>query len=152
MRIFVLLHVLTMFTGVALGYGAMAWLWLASRSGDLAAMRGVLSVFGRYERIVPATFSLGIVLGLVAVFTSGFDPLQPWLVIAYLLATGLVLSGSLSISPWVKRVAAVAATTPGEHLDAPLAPFRDRRSVSLLLLDLAMLLAIITDMIIKPFS
>ena len=152
MRVFVLLHVLTMFTGVALGYGAMAWLWLGARSRDLVAMRGMLSGFQRYQKVVPITFTGGIVLGLLAVFLNGYDPLQPLLVIAYVLAGGLVLTGSLVLSPWVKRVTEAVSSMDGNVAATLPAPFTDRRSVGLLVLDLAMLIAIITDMVIKPFS
>jgi Predicted integral membrane protein (DUF2269) len=152
MRIFILLHILTMFTGVALGYGAMAWLWLSARSRDLVAIRGVLSVTKRYEPVIPATFTVGILLGITAVFTNGFDPLRPWLVIAYVLAAGLTVSGSRVLGPWIKRVGEAAVSASGDVMDPPLAPFSDRTSVTLILLDLAMLVGIVTDMVIKPFS
>lgn len=152
MRVFVFLHVFTMFAGVALGYGLMAWLWLAARSRDLVAIRGMTSVVGRYPQLIGGGFTLGVVLGGVAIFTNGFDPLAPWLVIAYVLAVGLVLSGSLMIGPWVKRLGEVVATTEGDTADPLPAPFTDGRSRVLLSLDLLMLVAIIFDMIVKPFS
>ena len=152
MRFLVFLHVLTMFTGVALGYGAMAWLWLSARSRDLVAMRGMLSAFQKYEKLIPATFTLGIALGVLAIFVNGYDPLTPWLVIAYLLAAGLVLSGSLVLGPWLKRVGEAVAGMAGDRADVLPAPFSDRRSVTLLLLDLGMLIGIIADMVLKPFS
>ncbi len=152
MRYLVFLHVLTMFTAVALGYGAMAWLWLSARSRDLVAMRGMLSAFRRYERLIPITFTLGIGLGVAAIFVHRYDPLTPWLVIAYLLATGLVVSGSLIISPWLKRVGAAVDGMAGDHADVLPAPFSDRRSIALLALDVGMLIAIIADMVLKPFS
>lgn len=152
MRFFVFLHVLTMFTGVALGYGALAWLWLSARSRDLVAMRGVLSGVQRYEKLIPMTFTLGIALGILAIFVHRFNPLAPWLVIAYVLAAGLVLSGSLILSPWIKRVGESVADMAGDRAEALPPPFSDRRSVSLLLLDLALLIAIIADMVLKPFS
>ena len=152
MRFFVFLHVLAMFTGVALGYGLMAWLWLSARSKDLRAIRGMLPVFKTYEKLIPITFTLGIALGVTAIFVHGYDPLAPWLVIAYLLAAGLILSGSLILNPWLKRVEEAVAGMPGDRADVLPAPFRDRRTVMLLLLDLALLIAIIADMILKPFS
>ena len=152
MRLFILLHILTMFTAVALGYGATAWLWLSARSRDLVAIRGMMSAFNRYEKVIPATFTLGIALGLVAVFTNGFNPLEPWLVIAYLLAAGLVVTGSQVLNPWLHRVSDAVAGLHGDRLETLPAPFTDRRSVSLLVLDSAMLVAIIADMVLKPFS
>lgn len=152
MRFFVFLHVLTMFTGVALGYGAMAWLWLSARSRDLVAMRGMLSGVQRYEKLIPMTFTLGIALGAIAIFVHGYNPLAPWLVIAYLLAAGLILSGSLVLSPWLKRVGEAVAGMAGDRAEVLPAPFSDRRSVMLILLDLAFLIAIIADMVLKPFS
>jgi len=152
MRTFVVLHVLTMFTGVALGYGLMAWLWLSARSRDLVAIRGVTSAVSHYPQIIGATFALGIVLGVVAIFTNGFDPLAPWLLIAYALALGLVLSGALVLGPWVKRVGEATAAMDGDSAATLPAPFSERRSRVLMSLDLLMLIAIIVDMVVKPFS
>jgi Predicted integral membrane protein (DUF2269) len=152
MRVFIFLHILTMFTGVALGYGAMAWLWLSARSRDLVAMRGMLSGFQRYEKLIPITFTLGIILGLIAVFTNGYDPLRPWLIIAYVLAAGLVITGSRVITPWIKTVREAVEGTEGDRADGLPTPFRDQRSITLLSLDLGMLIAIIADMVLKPFS
>lgn len=152
MRVFVFLHVFTMFSGVALGYGLMAWLWLSARSRDLVAIRGITSVVGRYPQIIGPIFTLGIVLGVIAIFVNGLNPLAPWLLIAYVLAAALTLSGALVIGPWVKRVGEAAAAMEGNTADPLPAPFTDGRSRMLLSLDLVMLVAIIFDMIVKPFS
>lgn len=152
MRVIVFLHVLTMFSAVAFGYGAMAWLWLSVRTRDLVAVRGLLSVTKHYDKIISLAFIVGIVLGVVAIFVEGFDPLAPWLVIAYVLVAGLILSANLVLSPWLTRVDAAVSGMSGERLEPMPTPFTDRRSIALLLVDVTMLVLVIFDMVVKPFS
>lgn len=150
MRTFVFLHVLTMFSAVAMGYGSMLLIRVAARTGDPATLRGVVAATRRLEPAIGPTFMLGIVLGLVAIFTNGFNPLAPWLLIAYALAALATVSSILVLARWIKRMS--VATDGAVDMGAADAILGDRRSSALLVLDGLVVVAIIADMILKPFS
>ena len=68
MRIFVVLHVLSMFAAVAVTGGGDLLFYRIARSRDAAAIRTAGAVFGRLARVIPALFGLGAVFGIVAIF------------------------------------------------------------------------------------
>ena len=83
MRIFVFLHIATMFTAVTGTIGPTLLLRRIGRSGDVPTIRRSFAMAGPIIKVAPALYGLGAALGVVAVFTNGFDPFQPFLLIAY---------------------------------------------------------------------
>jgi hypothetical protein len=146
----VLLHVLAMFAAVALSYGTIALLWVAARARDVESMRGVSTTIGRLRRVIPIAYTVGIALGILSIFAVGFDPLQGWLVAAYVLTAIAIVSANLIVGPWLVRVASELHELPGATT-VP-AAFADQRAVALLAIDGLVIVAIIADMILKPFS
>ena len=151
MPIFVFLHVLTMFTAVALAYGPAALIILASRRNDVPALRGIVTTYERLGPIVGATFALGIVLGFLAVFFHGFDPLQGWLVIAYILVIASLAMTFTFTNPWIRKVAAAAQASPNDSMSPELAMLvTSPRNQALLTLDALLIVLLIADMVLKP--
>jgi len=149
MRLSVLLHVLGMFAAVALSYGTIALLWVAARARDVDGLRGVSTTIGRLRNVIPITYMVGIAFGLLSVVVVGFDPFQGWLVAAYILTAIAIVSANVVTGPWLSRVSSELATTPATA--AVPAAFRDRRAVTLLVADALVIVAIIADMVLKPF-
>jgi hypothetical protein len=151
MPIFTFLHVLTMFTAVAMAYGP-AMMILAAR-GDVATLRGVMTTNNRLGRLVGPTVGVGIAFGFVAVFAHGFDPLAPWLLIAYgLVAAYLVVTFAFT-NPWLKSVTAAVEASPDDAPSAELqALLSGPRNRALLALDALLIVALIADMVLKPLS
>jgi hypothetical protein len=89
----------------------------------------------------------------VAIFVNGFDPFQPFLLIAYVLFILATIVGAVITTPWFKKVTLLAAESPdaapspelSAALDDPRARFTDW-------FDPIIILAFLFDMIVKPFG
>jgi hypothetical protein len=145
----VLLHVLAMFAAVALSYGTIALLWVAARARDIEGLRGVSTSIGRLRKVIPIAYMVGIVFGLLSVVAVGFDPLQGWLLAAYVLTAIAIVSANVVTGPWLTRVSSELAAMPATAAVPP--AFRDRRAITLLVADALVIVAIIADMVLKPF-
>ena len=151
MSIFIFLHVLTMFTAVALAYGPAALIVLSSRRRDVGALRGVITTYERWSGVVGAAFGLGIVFGFLAIFFNGFDPLQGWLVIAYVLVVASLTMTFTFTNPWIKKVAEAARTSPEAEMSPELAALvNSPRNQALLAVDALLIVLLIADMVLKP--
>jgi hypothetical protein len=147
-RIFVVLHVLSMFAAVAVTGGGDLLFYRIAQSRDAAAIRTAGAVFGRLARVIPVLFGVGAVFGIVAVFVHQFDPFATWLVLAYILfVLGLVL-GNVVNGAWSARVTA-AADEPEPALDIAISDPRGRIGIALFWLIVA---ALVFLMVTKPFS
>ena len=80
MRIFVFLHIATMFTAVTATLGPTLLLRRIGKSGDVPAIRRSFAMAGPIIKVAPALYGLGAALGVVAVFTNGFE--SSWSTIA----------------------------------------------------------------------
>ncbi len=152
-RIFVFLHVAIMFTAVAVTIGPTLVLRRIGRSGDVPAIRRSFALAAPVIRFVPPLYMLGAVLGIVAIFTNGFNPFQPFLLIAYGLFILATVVGVVITDPWFKRVTKLSAESP----DAPASPeltaaLEDSRINIIDWFDPLIILAFIFDMIVKPFG
>ena len=151
MPIFIFLHVLAMFTAVALAYGPAALMVVASRRRDVRALRGIVSTSERLGPLVGIAFATGIVLGLVSVFLYNFDPLQGWLVIAYVLVVVSLGMTFLFTNPWLKKVAAAAEASPDDEMSSELLELvNSPRNRALLAFDALLIVLLIADMVLKP--
>ena len=83
MRIFVFLHVLTMFFAVAISGGVELFLMRIARTRDARTIRTVFELHQKLVKFVPLSFMLGLAFGVIAIFVNGFNPFAPWLLLAY---------------------------------------------------------------------
>jgi hypothetical protein len=152
MPIFVFLHVLTMFVAVALAYGPTALMVVATRNRDVRALRSITATYNRLgERVIGPTFGIGILFGFAAVFFHGFDPLQGWLVIAYVLVVLAIVVTFKFTSPWLGRVQAAAEASPDDQMSMELSELvNSPRNRILLAVDALIIVALIADMVLKP--
>jgi hypothetical protein len=142
-----------MFTAVALTIGPTFLLRRIGESGDVPAIRRSFAMAGPIIKVAPALYGLGAALGVVAIFTNGFNPFQPFLLVAYGLFVVATVVGIRVNAPWFQRVAGASAESPdaapspelAAALDAPVARFLDW-------FDPLIILAFIFDMIVKPFG
>lgn len=152
MRLFVFLHVLTMFGAVALSGGIDILLLRIARTGDVRAIRTAFGARGRFERLIPALFGIGLLFGLISIFVEGFDPFQPWLLLAYPLFAAGILVGAFGIGRWASRVHDAAADAPDAGSPALAAAIEDS-SVRIALVAFWLLIAsIVFVMVMKPLS
>ncbi|HJW21519.1 MAG TPA: hypothetical protein VJ506_03730 [Candidatus Limnocylindrales bacterium] len=147
------LHITAMFTAVMVAFGSGLVMRVAYMTGQVAAIRGVGMASARLGRFIPILFIIGGLLGLLTAIYTGVDLLSPWLVIAYVLFTIAMLIGIVENAPWGRRMGALLAQTP----DGPLTPeitamFTDTRVVVLTVVDYLVVVLIIFDMVVKPFS
>jgi hypothetical protein len=153
LRVFIFLHIATMFTAVALTIGPTILLRRIGKSGDVPAIRRGFAMAGPIIKVAPALYGLGAALGVVAIFTNGFDPFQPFLLIAYGLFVVATAVGIVFNAPWFQRVTEASANSPdaapspelAAELDAPLVRFLDW-------FDPLIILLFIFDMVVKPFG
>lgn len=151
MPVFVFLHVVTMFVAVAMAYGPAMLMVVASRRRDVRALRAITATSNRLGPFVGATFAVGTVLGIVAIFVHGFNPLQGWLVIAYVLVVASLVMTFSFTRPWLKKVEAAAAASPDDTMSTELdALVNGGRNQALLIVDALLIVALIADMVLKP--
>jgi prepilin signal peptidase PulO-like enzyme (type II secretory pathway) len=152
MRVFVFLHVLTMFAAVAMAYGPTLLMMVAGRRQDVRALRAITATYNTLgERVIGPTFGIGILFGFAAIVFHGFDPLQGWLVIAYVLVVLALVITFKFTSPWLAKVQAAAEASPDDapsrELDELLNSPRNRL---LLAVDALLIVLLIADMVLKP--
>jgi hypothetical protein len=152
-RIFVFLHIATMFTAVAVTIGPWLLLRRVGRSRDVPAIRRTFASSAPITRFVPILYMLGAALGIVAIFTNGFNPFQPFLLIAYGLFILATVVGIVVTEPWLKRVTQAAAESPDTAPSAELSAALDDPKVRVIdWFDPLIILAFIFDMVVKPFG
>ena len=153
MRLFVFLHVAAVFVAVAFSLGPTYVLRAIGRSDDVPAIRRSFALMAPVVRAIPIMFGIGALLGVVAIFTNGFNPFQPFLLIAYgLFIIAAIVGGAVS-SPWFKRVTQLAADSPDEAPSSELhAALHDPRMDVVDWFDAIIVLAFIFDMVVKPFG
>lgn len=153
MSVFIFIHILAMFTAVAFAQGPLIVLMAAVARRDVPAIRGQLTAQMPLVRWIGPLFGLGILLGLLAVFTNGFNPLRPWLLIAYVLTIIAAVLPQFSSAAYGKRLGMALANSPGDTPSAELAAVMDDSGAKLLIwIDFLVIAALIADMVIKPFG
>jgi hypothetical protein len=152
LRIFVFLHVLTMFGAVALSGGSEVFLTRIAGTRDAAAIRTAFRAHNHLVRFIPILFLVGLGFGLIAIVVHGFNPFAPWLLLAYPLFVMGILTGALGIGPWADRVREAAESSGDittDELEAAIANPRARYAQIAFWLIVA---AIVFVMVAKPFS
>jgi hypothetical protein len=146
-------HVLFIVTAIAVAYGPLLLLELSIRSGRVEALRAVSAAAGPIVKAIPVLYVTAGIFGVLAALNAGFNLLAAWLVIAFVLFIALFAIGAGVIGPWAERVGKLAATAP----DGPLTPeilavTGDGRMKVLRVVDLGIVVLLIFDMVVKPFS
>lgn len=147
------LHVTTMFAAIAVGYGISTMLRVAYGTGQVAALRGVGLTAAKLGRLIPVLFISGGLFGLITGISFGYNLLAPWLIIAYVLFAIAMVIGVAENAPFGRKLGAILMTTA----DGPIPPairelFDDRRTVILSVIDYLVVIVLIYDMVVKPFS
>jgi len=152
-RIFVFLHVAAMFTAVAFSLGPTFVLRRIGKSGDVPAIRRSFALSAPIIKAIPIMFGIGALLGIVAIFANGFNPFQPFLLIAYGLFILASIVGAVVTTPWFMQVMHLAAESPDAAPSPELrSALDDRRAVFTDWFDPIIILAFLFDMIVKPFG
>ena len=154
MPIWKALHVLSMFTMVAVFIGAEIFYAAAILRRDVRALAFIQSTLERWYLGFVGLGGLlaGIVFGLLAAATGGFDFLAGWLVVAYVLVAAFFVNAAL-IGDKVVRVGKAAIEVEAGRAEAG-SVFDDvpaNRGVVLVLINAVIFAAIIADMVLKPF-
>jgi hypothetical protein len=154
MLIFKGLHILSMFTAVTLLISVPIFVALAIWQRDV---RGLAAVYRLARRpgntVVGSVFLLaGVVFGLLTAATGGFNFFAGWLIAAYIMVAVLILTNLLPAKHRVRQVAeeAVEAEAGQRPVDEVV---RDMASapIGVFAIDVALFVAIIADMVLKPF-
>ena len=147
------LHITTMIGAVAFSYGPGTVLFLTVRTRQYAVARALILATAPIERLLPAFYVVGGLFGLATAINFGFNLLAPWLVIAYVLfvvATGTGATVHARYHRRLERLFAGAAEGPiSEEVAIALADPRERTAV---LMDYVVIVLILFDMVVKPFS
>jgi hypothetical protein len=147
------LHITFFVVAITISYGPLLLLRLAYRTGEVGNIRGLALVHSGLGPVTFVMYMLGGIFGLLTAITLHVDLLAPWLVIAYVGFAIAVLTGVTENRTWPIRLADAVKRTA----DGPLTPeirdlFMNRRTVSVLVIDIAWVPVMIFDMVIKPFS
>jgi protein-S-isoprenylcysteine O-methyltransferase Ste14 len=147
MFILLFLHILMMFTAVAVAGGTNILLLVGARRSDRALVAAITSL--PIPRAAPILYITGGLFGLATALSFGFNLLAPWLIIAYVLFAMLAGFGILYSGPIFARVHAVAsdAQAGAEAFRKVMRQYRVDAVLSLA--GIGLLLA---DMVFKPFS
>jgi hypothetical protein len=144
------LHVGSMFLGTALAIGPIALFVLILRTGDGHAIRRAFRFAEPLSRAGGIFYGLGVVFGVVTALNGGIDLTAPWLVTAYALLVGLVVT-NLYADRWMKRVHVAADATGEETGAAELDTWRrSSRPVWSLVAAALLTLGLVFTMVVKP--
>ena len=153
MRIFVFLHVATMFAAVSVALGPGLLLERIGHSGDVRAIRRAFGMAAPIVKLIPPLYGLGALLGIVAIFTNGFNPFAPFLLIAYALFILATVVGIRVNNPWFSRVVKLSGESPDDAPSPELSAAIDDPTIRWVnWLDRLIILVFIFDMIVKPFG
>ena len=153
MHFFIFLHIATVMTAVAFSIGPTFLLRRVADSGDVPAIRRSFALAAPLVRIIPALFGVGALLGIVAIFTNGYNPFEPWLLIAYVMFVLAAVVGARMTTPWFNRMVKASAESPEIGPSGELVAAINDPAMQLVdWFDRIIVLAFILDMVIKPFS
>lgn len=155
MLIFKALHILSMFSVVAMELGAEFLFAFAIARRDVRALATVHRILEqvRLGPISIAVFISGVVFGLLTALTGGFDFLAGWLIAAYVLVAVILVGGSRL---WPKvflplGAKAVEAEAGQRSVDEVVRDMDASRAVWWHVAMATLFVLIILDMVLKPF-
>jgi hypothetical protein len=155
MLIFKALHILSMFSVVAMEIGAEFLFAFAIARRDVPALATVHRLLeqARLGPISIAVFLAGVVFGLLTALTGRFDFLAGWLIAAYVLVAAIFVGGSrlwpkVLLPLGAKAVEAEAGQRPVDEVVRDMAA---SRAVWWHVAMATIFVLIILDMVLKPF-
>lgn len=152
-EIVLFLHIAFMVAGVAAADG-VGWLaFRVARSRDLGAIRTTFALMKPTGMVSGIFFFLGLIFGVISIFTLGFDPTEPWLLIAYGLFVIQFLLGTLVVDKWHGRVGELANAEGADPSSGELAQvLNEGTAQTVAYVQTALVVVFIFDMVVKPFS
>jgi hypothetical protein len=147
------LHVACMFLAVSIFVGQGLLEGVVARSGDVRGLRRILAAEERFGPVGGGLFLLGIVFGFITAIVGDYDLTQTWLVIGYVLAALIPITGLAYHTPTASRLRALAEASPDDRPSDELRAFTSApigRVVNLV--DGLLWLGVIFVMVVKPFS
>jgi len=159
MLIFKALHILSMFAMVTMEIGAEFIYAFAISRRDVSALATIHRILGaRIGRVIILALVAGIALvagvafGLLTAATGGLDFFDGWLIAAYVLVAVFLVTTSLL---WRKMNlladAAVEAEAGRRPVEDVIRDMVASRALRWFAVDVAIVAAIIADMVLKPF-
>ena len=149
----VFLHIAVMFAAVALTYGPETLILMSIRANNAAWLRGITIATEPLARYVPMLFGLAGIFGLLAAIAGSFNLLAPWLVIAYVIFLALSINGAVLTARNLTLMRNGLATVTDGPLPADVAAVANGASFRFAaVLDFTLLLVVVFDMVVKPFS
>jgi uncharacterized membrane protein len=146
-------HISLMFGAVMISLGPALVMRIAQRSGQMAHVRGVAMASKPIGPAIPILFISGGVFGLLTAINTGYNLLAPWLVIAYVLFLIAMITGAGINRTFLLRLAPLVQDAPDGGLTEPVrALFAEPRYRLVNVLDYIVILALLFDMVAKPFS
>jgi hypothetical protein len=147
------LHIASMFAAVSIFVGQGMLSGLVARSGDVRALRRVLSIEDRFAPVGGGIFLLGIVFGFITAISGDLDLTATWLVIGYVLAATIFVTGFAYHMPYATKLKAAAEASPDDRASNELRALVDAPSGRWVnAFDGVVWLALIYVMVAKPFS
>jgi uncharacterized membrane protein len=154
MPVFKLLHILSMFAMVATQIGGEFIYVTAIGRRDVGALAAVHRTLERARLGVVSIGALvsGVVFGLLTAATGGFDFTDGWLIAAYVLVAIFIVTGGRFAGQFVRLgAAAVEAAAGRRSADEVVRDMAASRALLWFAIDLVLVVAIISDMVLKPF-
>jgi hypothetical protein len=147
------IHITLMFAAVGVSYGGSLLLRIAYMSGQVGPLKGVGYALARSTKWIPVLYIAGGIVGLLTAISFSYSLLAPWLVIAYVLFAIAMVIGAGPNRTWGERFGKLIATTPDGPTPAAVRELFDARAVvALSVIDLVVIVLLIFDMVVKPFS
>ena len=154
MLIFKFLHILSMFVMVTIEIGLETLFAAAISRRDVRALAAIYRLEKRLRAgpIAIAALVSGIGFGLLTAATGGFDFLDGWLIAAYVLVAMFLVTSTLFLRPALRFGQAAADTADtGGPTDELASEMGSSRVLVWYVVDVALVVAIIADMVLKPF-
>ena len=155
MLIFKALHILSMFTMVAIFIGGEIYYTLAIQARDVRALAWLYRNELRFRLVYVALGVLvaGVIFGLLTALTGGFDVLDGWLIAGYVLVALFFVNAQIFARATVKlaerAIEAEAGQRPEEEVVGEMAA--SNPALILFAVNATIFAALILDMVLKPF-
>jgi hypothetical protein len=145
-------HITVMISAIMVSFGPALMFQVAQNMGNVAMLRA-LATPTWIGVSIPILYVVGGLLGLAAAINFGTNLLVPWLVIAYALWVFAMLTGVAVHRPYfIKANTVLQAAPDGRMSPEVVALLADPRERWASIADYAIIVAILFDMVVKPFS
>jgi uncharacterized membrane protein len=151
--LFKVIHVMAVVLAIGISIGPEILLNRIARSNDVRAIRAGFKMASPLAKAAPPFYVAGLLTGLGAVWSGGWNFAAPWLLISYgIFAVMIALDAGFRV-PWVKRVLAAATASPDGALSAELqSALADRRGTITTWAGPPAILIMVFLMVYKPFQ